>query len=623
MNHYIQTLFKIDHSKLAFSKGFRQSLLTLFSLLLFYMLGELRIGLLVSMGTLSHIYVFGGTLNSKVRTVVIVTVNLALAMMLGTLTGHNDILFGVFLIIYTVIPYYVCNVIELKGPSSTFFLVTYGIASVMPYEPELAIVRGLWVLLGGVLCLILVYLEARFFLHSPEKQVIKQDFKMLDELFNVFNDKQLFHEKNREAVEILTKGSGLLHSAKPVFKKRDISYERSLLIHHLAQGIYAELLELNTKGVPALSEELKAMMHYIRQVIEGESYERWKRHIEISPTYHQLLDYIFEVEEILFAPYAQVNYKVSMRKTYYFKRLLNNLNPESMVFIMTLKYAVIMTIVVCIAILFNIERPYWVALSAHTVLLGNTSVNSIQRAIARVFGTTGGMVLILWLMNYQPSFLIIILLIALTCGIAEVMVAANYSLAMIVITMQVLLMSGIASGHLSRSFAYLRIIDVVVGVSIALIGVVIFSRFKAQERLPQMIAAAIRIEGQIFHQLFSKQNYAHINIDQKILEMHLAVENVKWAYQNAAGELNADRQTLAKYYPVIFQLEQLSYMLSRQTMNKKEMITQEEMGIYLTAFEDTAKYFEFKIRNSAVELPVLQDYHRLKNAIRNLQYIQL
>lgn len=619
---YFRSLFEIDRTKIDIAKGIRQGLLMLISLLVFYALGDLRTGLLVSMGTLSHIYVFGGTLNSKIRTILIVTVNLAVAMTLGSLTGHNHLLFAFFLLVYTVVPYYICNVLELKGPSSTFFLVAYGLASIMPFQPEIAFIRGGYVLVGGVLSLLIVCLEALLTDRSPDKQVVKNDFNMLIELLDVFENQQQFDAENKEAIAILTKGSGLLHSAKPVFKRTDIAYERSLLIHHLAQGIYAEILELNTRGNKMMPVEIKEMIAHIRLLIEGEYPERWHQKVDVDEQYHQLLDYIFEVEEILYAPAAQVNHKLKTRKPHYMKRIINNLNPQSMVFMMTLKYALIMIIVVFIAILFHIERPYWVALSAHTVLLGNTTINSIQRAVARVIGTTGGMLLILLLIAYHPSFLLILILIAVTCAITEMVVVANYSVAMIFITMQVLLMSGIAAGHLSPSFAYLRIIDVIIGVSLTTIGVFIFSRVKAQERLPEMIAAAVRIEAQLFHHFFSPHHYTN-SVDKLILEMNLAILNAKWTYQNAAGELQADQKLLSHYYPALFQLEQLSYMLTRLSEKQNEKISRENIGLYLTAFEEIAAYFETKQGGSTILLPEIENHYRLKTAIHNLQSIRL
>lgn len=45
------------------------------------------------------------------------------------------------------------------------------------------------------------------------------------------------------------------------------------------------------------------------------------------------------------------------------------------------------------ALVFNLERAYWVPLSAHTVLIGVTNVASLQRALARWIGTMVGVIL--------------------------------------------------------------------------------------------------------------------------------------------------------------------------------------------------------------------------------------
>ena len=64
-------------------------------------------------------------------------------MMLGTLTVNQPVLYGVLLLIVTVIPFYVFNVLKIAGPSSTFFLVTFCLSSNLPDAPEQAPIRGL------------------------------------------------------------------------------------------------------------------------------------------------------------------------------------------------------------------------------------------------------------------------------------------------------------------------------------------------------------------------------------------------------------------------------------------------------------------------------------------------
>ena len=64
----------------------------------------------------------------------------------------------------------------------------------------------------------------------------------------------------------------------------------------------------------------------------------------------------------------------------------------------------------------------------------------------------------------------------LSAMMTEGFVAANYAFAVIFITTQVILLNGLASGNLSIDIAYTRIVDVLIGIVIAVIGVLIINR---------------------------------------------------------------------------------------------------------------------------------------------------
>ena len=150
VGHVIASLIRFDKPKINLWKGIRQGLLMIIPTLIGYLLGHFSFGLLVATGTLAHTYVFKGSAQSMLRTVIICTLSFTICMMLGTLTVNQPVLYGVLLLIVTVIPFYVFNVLKIAGPSSTFFLVTFCLSSNLPDAPEQAPIRGLAILLRNV-----------------------------------------------------------------------------------------------------------------------------------------------------------------------------------------------------------------------------------------------------------------------------------------------------------------------------------------------------------------------------------------------------------------------------------------------------------------------------------------
>ena len=60
-----------------------------------------------------------------------------------------------------------------------------------------------------------------------------------------------------------------------------------------------------------------------------------------------------------------------------------------------LQYSVIMAVAIFIALAFNIQRAYWVPLSAHAIMLGNvTTIRTLDRSLARGLGTIVGTIVL-------------------------------------------------------------------------------------------------------------------------------------------------------------------------------------------------------------------------------------
>ena len=166
-----------------------------------------------------------------------------------------------------------------------------------------------------------------------------------------------------------------------------------------------------------------------------------------------------------------------------------------------------MAIAIFIALGFNIQKAYWVPLSAHTVLLSNmTTIRSLDRALARGIGTIIGALILSGILALNINPLIAILIMGVSAVMTEAFVAANYAFAVIFITTQVIMLNGLASHNLSIEIAYTRIIDVILGIVITVIGIFLVARNTASSMLPGAIAELVRKEATLFHYLFSKIN---------------------------------------------------------------------------------------------------------------------
>ncbi|HGX1339540.1 TPA: FUSC family protein [Staphylococcus aureus] len=585
-----------------------------------YLFGNFQFGLLVATGTLAHIYVFKGPSRSKLRTVIICNLAFAICMMLGTLTAKTPLVFGMTLLIVTVIPFYIFTALKIAGPSSTFFIVTFSLPINLPIAPEEALYRGFAILVGGILATMMVLITIVFSKNKAEEQAIQNDFKLITKLLHTYNDKSAFLQVAKTAVDSFKASDKLLISNDKLSRR----FQKLLLLHTSAQGIYSELLELNAKQIRPLPDELIEMMDHIIAQLDNsdENVRYWRKEVTVTEEFQNLFNHILKIDEMVHANEARIAYEADMRKPLYSKRIYQNLTLDSIVFRNTLRYTAIMMIAIFIALMFNFEKAYWIPLSAHTILLGTSTIHAIERGMARGLGTILGVLVLSVILLFSIPTPVAVILMGIAALFTEALVGANYAIAVVFITIQVILMNGLASQNLTINIAFPRVIDVAMGIVIAIIGLFVLGQRTASALLPNVMAEVVRKEATLFHYLFSENQYKD-DVYQKNTAMNLSVKlnNMTQVYNAANGELFSDKTLIQNYYPSLFALEEIIFMLNRAMANEDRLTINEQlMGEYLATFENIAKHLELNTELEIKILPDLPQYNYIQSAMMNIQH---
>ncbi|HDA7352584.1 TPA: FUSC family protein [Staphylococcus aureus] len=594
-----------------------------------YLCGNFQFGLLVATGTLAHIYVFKGPSRSKLRTVIICNLAFAICMMLGTLTAKTPLVFGMTLLIVTVIPFYIFTALKIAGPSSTFFIVTFFIVTFslpinLPIAPEEALYRGFAILVGGILATMMVLITIVFSKNKAEEQAIQNDFKLISKLLHTYNDKSAFLQVAKTAVDSFKASDKLLITSTSSNDKLSRRFQKLLLLHTSAQGIYSELLELNAKQIRPLPDELIEMMDHIIAQLDNsdENVRYWRKEVTVTEEFQNLFNHILKIDEMVHANEARIAYEADMRKPLYSKRIYQNLTLDSIVFRNTLRYTAIMMIAIFIALMFDFEKAYWIPLSAHTILLGTSTIHAIERGMARGLGTILGVLVLSVILLFSIPTPVAVILMGIAALFTEALVGVNYAIAVVFITIQVILMNGLASQNLTINIAFPRVIDVAMGIVIAIIGLFVLGQRTASALLPNVMAEVVRKEATLFHYLFSENQYKD-DVYQKNTAMNLSVKlnNMTQVYNAANGELFSDKTLIQNYYPSLFALEEISFMLNRAMANEDRLTINEQlMGEYLATFENIAKHFELNTGLEIKILPDLPQYNYIQSAMMNIQH---
>ena len=182
-------------------------------------------------------------------------------------------------------------------------------------------------------------------------------------------------------------------------------------------------------------------------------------------------------------------------------------------------------------------------------------------------------------------------------------------------------MNGLASQNLTINIAFPRVIDVAMGIVIAIIGLFVLGQRTASALLPNVMAEVVRKEATLFHYLFLKTNIKMMCIRKHGYEPIVKLNNMTQVYNAANGELFSDKTLIQNYYPSLFALEEISFMLNRAMANEDRLTINEQlMGEYLATFENIAKHLELNTELEIKILPDLPQYNYIQSAMMNIQH---
>ncbi|GAB2721778.1 hypothetical protein GCM10027089_52140 [Nocardia thraciensis] len=116
----------------------------------------------------------------------------------------------------------------------------------------------------------------------------------------------------------------------------------------------------------------------------------------------------------------------------------------------------------------GVDRPYWAVVTAAAVYVANTAL-TWQRAVQRVLGNLGGVLLFTALVPLLRSAVVLVV-VALACQlVVEATISRNYALATVFVTPMALVMTEFALRHPARELVADRWLDTCVGAAVGML----------------------------------------------------------------------------------------------------------------------------------------------------------
>lgn len=620
MKKYFEVMFKINKKNLDIKKAIMQFTIVFIILSVSVLIERPDLGLTALLGSFSHVYIINGSYPSRIRKVITISIMLSMCLMVGTLAISIPFLYAFILGLIGTIGHFILKAFKVPGPSSVFFILTYSVASIMPIEPESAFLRGFLVLLGGVVSICVVLVDAYFNHRKPENESVLLVYKNLSYLMAHFDGKS-FVDAREQMLQSIQDASATLTSANAFWNKTK-DYNRLILLKRQAEAIWSECLELSSKGYKEIPIEIKNAVDYICKRLDGENPDyNMKYYNGNDKNMIALVNLIYTAEAILNESKVHIDKKLTYRKISYKKLLKENLSSDSFILMSSIKYGIILFTSVIIAFGIGFERAYWIPISCCAVLLGATVLSTIQRGFQRMLGTLLGMLIAILILHLEPGTWYIVILMSLFMGVAELLIAANYAMAVIFITPNVLLMSAAVTNQFDTFLVLPRIVDVVIGSTIGLLGVLLVGRKQASKKLPKSIANTLRRQSQLLHALYATDKHQNNITDATMIsDMNTEILNTKAIYQAALHEIDNDVKQIEFMYPIIFSVEHLGFTLERVYYGESaSTLDDKALGLYLMTYENLCKKVLYNLNYDVIELPEIKAFPSIKTELMKLQ----
>ncbi|TDK60681.1 FUSC family protein [Bacillus salipaludis] len=603
----------------AFCAGLAASLPIMFGLLL----GNFQYGLLAGMGGFTYLYVFHIPYAQRAKKLFFVILGITFVTFLGTVTAPHPLAAAILMGLIGGIGIFIFGALKIKGPSAIFFVLIFAMTSGMPVQPELAPLRAGLAFLGGALSWVIAMIGWFFHPHGPEQDVVKREYFELASFFDSIGSDHLNAARQR-VMTVFKEAEETLTAGYISWRKTDL-FQRLFLLHNHANLIFMTVLENIPEEHAKLPPEMGDSIRNIAQSLDqGECGVKNEEQKNMDQSINTIWARIYEAEAILQTPITELGPEMELSKQPLKTTFLGAFDKNSFVFISALRFGVVTMIAAIIAYKFGFNRAYWIPLSCVAVMSGATIVSTYHRAIQRGIGTILGILIASLVLSTQPTGYMIAFFVLLLTFITELFIVKNYGLAALFFTPNALLMAESGShGNYSFSFyASARILDVIIGIVIGILGVLLLGRQSASSRLPHNITKTIRSQAQFLFILFSDQGEGFdAGKSRERSKMRTNLNNLRTMYDTATGEIPVNQKALEYYWPVIFSIEQLGYLLEKcSLMSKRPVLSDDTLAQLFYVFETIANAADRETFPVIKNVPKIGEFPSIEKEIDSLQH---
>ncbi|PWD87273.1 FUSC family protein [Ignatzschineria cameli] len=604
-------------------------------------LGQLQYGLIAGLGGFTYLYAFPIPYAQLSKRLLFVALTIVTCSFLGSLLSPYPLAVAIVMGLIAGISLFIFNALRFIGPSAIFFVLIFALTADMS-ETDFAgaLTRAGLVSLGALLSWIIAMSGFLLNPHRPEIRAIRRAYQQLITLSESIGTIQ-FQEEKYKTMGVFKESFDTLIAGELPWQPSE-TYRR--LLHLAIEGNEYFLTILNNYSDesrpidPEVIRYLKTIEAGINHKFlakrdrnnyknKGAMKEEKRDSSLLLPmlpaSMTKITSYLERMEQALHASLTELQPVTLESKTKVKDLLVNAFDQNSLVFLTAIRFSIVTTIAALIAYSFDFTRSYWIPLSCVAVMSGESMIATLHRAIQRSIGTFIGIIIASSILYFKPSGYPVALFILFFTATIELFIVRNYGLAVIFITPNALLLAEtITGGEFSFfHFSGARMIDVVIGSSIGIIGVLLMGKRSASVRIPRILMRTLRNQSQMILLLFSQKKVStEKQIQARLIKMRTNLNNLMALYNAAIGEIPKKRELLEYYWPIIYSMEKLAFLLERATeRSSRPILKEQDLASLLFLFETLANAAQYSEIEEIKSIPKIEGFDSIQREIDTLQ----
>lgn len=538
----VKQLFKFKKVPVSLERVVCAAICTAFPIILGFLLDMPRYGMWASIGGFTYMYVANEPYAQRIKKMFLVAIAITFCSTLGGVLSNHP-WFAILVVgIIGSVSTFIFGILNIRGPAALFFIMTFTMTIGIKMDRTDIPIFALSVLAGSLFSWLVSMVGYFYNPHGPEIKRFNKLFSDLFQLSESVGKTDLSKAKSnvvnslKDTEEILTTGY-VKWKISPVFN-------RLYLLNEYANKMFLQILELD--GNSKLPNEVIVVIKELQKQINLQSNKKIaikKIDKGVYPEYDKLLEIVYDIESIMNTPLEHIGNSVEITKPSLPMLIRKSIDKNSIVFSNSLRYGIILMVSAFVAYKLDIPKTYWIVLSCASVMYGSTIMTTFHRSIQRSIGTIFGVGVAMCIGYLNPqSYFIAVFNMILTI-LTEFLIAKNYALATIFFTPNAILIAEASSNaYTTANLASTRMINIVIGSAIGLIGTYLIGRKSASSRLNDLMIKTLHGQAKMIFALGKSGEQKNINILKQKIEIDF--DNFNLAYNTALGEIPNDEKNL-------------------------------------------------------------------------------